>query len=218
MGIYYLYVKRHNKTGLKYLGYTGSKDPHKYKGSGLHWKRHIKTHGYNVTTEIIYESESLEDIKEKGLYYNKLWDIVKSRSWANMCEESGKGGFSYINNNGLRYINKNPLFKKDDQYTKDIGVLGGNAAFKQQKGIHDPTKNVRVGWTSIEHHNKAITNAQSPEAKTKRMATRAIKQPYKDLKHMYHENHGAKRIPKNKIDSYLKDGWVLGRKPKTTQK
>jgi len=31
----YLYKKTHNQTGFKYLGKTNSKDPHKYKGSGI---------------------------------------------------------------------------------------------------------------------------------------------------------------------------------------
>jgi hypothetical protein len=37
MTIYYLYVKTHNITGLKYLGYTSRKNPHKYTGSGTRW-------------------------------------------------------------------------------------------------------------------------------------------------------------------------------------
>jgi len=27
---------------------TSANDPHKYKGSGKHWKRHIRIHGYKV--------------------------------------------------------------------------------------------------------------------------------------------------------------------------
>jgi hypothetical protein len=38
----YLYVKTHNKTGLKYLGQTSQKDPHKYPGSGTRWRHHLK--------------------------------------------------------------------------------------------------------------------------------------------------------------------------------
>lgn len=38
----YLYLKTHNKTGLKYLGKTVSVDPHLYQGSGTIWRRHIK--------------------------------------------------------------------------------------------------------------------------------------------------------------------------------
>ena len=59
----YLYVKTHNKTGLKYLGKTISKDPIKYKGSGLYWRNHITKHGYDVTTEIIKECRDDNELK-----------------------------------------------------------------------------------------------------------------------------------------------------------
>lgn len=87
----YLYVKTHNKTGLKYLGKT-AQDPNIYRGSGKRWKNHIQKHGYDVRTEIIFTSESKEDITEKGIYYSNLWDVVNSNEWANIREETGDGG------------------------------------------------------------------------------------------------------------------------------
>jgi len=48
----YLYLKTHNKTGLKYLGKT-IQNPYKYQGSGEYWIPHIKKHGYDVTTKIL---------------------------------------------------------------------------------------------------------------------------------------------------------------------
>lgn len=63
--ITYLYVKTHNVTGLKYLGKTTKQDPHKYSGSGKHWMRHLKVHGYDCTTTILKEctnKHSLETI------------------------------------------------------------------------------------------------------------------------------------------------------------
>ena len=66
MTIYHLYIKTHNKTGLKYLGKT-SYDPFKYKGSGTYWKRHIKKHGDDVITEILGSYETKEMLKEAGL-------------------------------------------------------------------------------------------------------------------------------------------------------
>jgi Mor family transcriptional regulator len=98
MTIYYLYVKTHNKTGLKYLGYTGKKDPYKYKGSGKYWTRHIKKHGYDVTTEILKECSTKDEIKYWGLYYSNLWNIVEAKDnqgvklWANLKLEQGDGG------------------------------------------------------------------------------------------------------------------------------
>jgi hypothetical protein len=88
----YLYVKTHNKTGLKYLGQTSSKDPHKYTGSGVYWKAHLKKHGYDYTTEILKECQTKQEIKELGLYYSNLWNIIESSDWANLKVEQGDGG------------------------------------------------------------------------------------------------------------------------------
>jgi len=88
----YLYVKTHSKTGLKYLGQTSSKDPHKYPGSGMYWKSHLKKHGHDYTTEILKECQTKTELKEWGIYYSKLWNVVESKDWANLTEESGLGG------------------------------------------------------------------------------------------------------------------------------
>jgi len=87
----YLYKKTHLDTGLMYLGKTIS-DPFIYKGSGLHWKRHLKYHGNRVKTEVLRECVDDEEICKWGLHYSKIWDVVKSNEWANLIEENGKGG------------------------------------------------------------------------------------------------------------------------------
>jgi hypothetical protein len=88
----YLYVKTHSITGLRYLGQTKQKDPYSYKGSGMRWLNHLKVHGPHYTTEIIFQSEDLQEIKKVGLYYSSLWNITKDSQWANLMEESGTGG------------------------------------------------------------------------------------------------------------------------------
>ena len=109
----YLYKKTHNKTGLKYLGKTSSSDPREYKGSGTRWTNHIKVHGYDVTTEILKECSSNEEVKEWGLYYSELWNIVEERddagkkTWANLRLETGDGGDT---SNCEAYIAKQHLF------------------------------------------------------------------------------------------------------------
>ena len=67
MTIYYLYVKTHNITGLKYLGFT-SANPYTYRGTGDYWKAHINKHEYDVTTEILKECSTKDEIKHWGLY------------------------------------------------------------------------------------------------------------------------------------------------------
>ena len=86
----YLYVKTHRKTGLKYLGKT-EKNPHKYRGSGKYWKKHLRIHGYEIDTEILRECQSDEELREWGLYYSELWQVVESDKWANLKEEAGDG-------------------------------------------------------------------------------------------------------------------------------
>jgi hypothetical protein len=88
----YLYLKTHNATGLKYLGKTISNDPYSYQGSGKVWKRHIKKHGYDVTTEILCETTDPVKLKEVGIFYSNLWNIVESKEFANIIPEMGDGG------------------------------------------------------------------------------------------------------------------------------
>jgi hypothetical protein len=87
----YLYLKTHQVTGLKYLGKT-TQDPHKYKGSGLRWTRHLAKHGNDVSTLILFESNNLREIKTKGQYYSELWNVVNDQNFANMRPETGDGG------------------------------------------------------------------------------------------------------------------------------
>jgi hypothetical protein len=93
----YLYVKTHNKTGLKYLGKTTAKDPNNYRGSGTFWIRHIKKHSYDVTTEIIFQTEDVEELAKMGKHYSDLYNVVASKEWANLKEEVGDGGWDFVN-------------------------------------------------------------------------------------------------------------------------
>lgn len=92
MIIYYLYIKTHNITGLKYLGYTTSKNPHAYTGSGKYWRLHLIKHGFDYSTQILHKCISKAAIKVWGLFYSKLWSVSDSKKWANLMDEAGDGG------------------------------------------------------------------------------------------------------------------------------
>ena len=96
--MYHLYIKTHRITGLMYLGYTSSKDPEKYRGSGKRWTNHIKKHGYNCWTDIIYSTTNKQEIEELGRYYSEAWNIVESREWANLKFETGDSGYCPLSN------------------------------------------------------------------------------------------------------------------------
>lgn len=87
----YLYIKRHNLTGLLYFGKTIN-DPLKYPGSGLHWTRHIKKHGKDVSTIWFEQFVSKEDLVEFATFFSDYIDIVDLKSWANIRIENGLDG------------------------------------------------------------------------------------------------------------------------------
>lgn len=98
MTIYYLYVKTHIKSGLRYLGQTSNNNPHKYRGSGVDWKNHLLLHGNYVHTEILLSTTSIEERNNVGRYYSVLWRVTSAvddfgnRIYANRIAETGSGG------------------------------------------------------------------------------------------------------------------------------
>ena len=147
----YLYVKTHLDTGLKYLGKTEGKrnDPHKYRGSGLHWIRHLKKHGNNVWTNIVYQSDDSEEIKNVGVYLSELWNVVDSDEWANLKPETGDGGFV-----GNDPWNKG---KKFNDVTREKMSKAAQGRIPWNKG----KKGLQVAW------NKDKPGAQSHTEETK---------------------------------------------------
>lgn len=97
----YLYVKTHNQTGLKYFGKTTSADPHKYKGSGVYWARHIKQHGNDVATTITGYYDDEVKCRAAADKFCKENQIVESPEWANLKLETLEGGFDHIHSKGI---------------------------------------------------------------------------------------------------------------------
>jgi hypothetical protein len=146
--IIYLYVKTHNKTGLKYLGQTSATDPHRYPGSGVYWKLHLEKHGYDYTTEILKECQSKEELKELGTYYSNLWNIVESDEWANLKIEQGDGG------------------RQSDEVRKRIGEAGkGRTPWNKGKQI----------WSEEDRKRISERNKSRPPQSAETIAIRTAK-------------------------------------------
>lgn len=91
--MFYLYVKQHSVTGLKYFGFTIQKDPVAYKGSGKYWTKHIKKHGREfVETIELWSFPTKQEAWEFAREYSEQHNIVESKDWANLKPEGLDGG------------------------------------------------------------------------------------------------------------------------------
>ena len=148
-----LYIKTHNITGLKYFGKT-NRNPHEYKGSGTYWKRHIKIHGDDITTEIyaqIDEITETELLTNTAISFSIDNNIVKSTEWANLMIEDGLSGGNTYKNKSEKEMNiiKNKL--KISQSGKNNGMYGK----KHSKSTIEKNKKAHIGKkASLETKNK----------------------------------------------------------------
>jgi len=155
-----LYVKTHNVTGLKYLGQTSKSDPHRYTGSGKYWLRHLKRHGNDWTTEILYESENKQTINKMGIYYSNLWNVVESNNWANLKPESGDGAAF-----GIYNPMKNPsVFEKQQTIIKSPAIKEKHRLATIEAMNRPAVKEkLRAARNTIEYKNYLKTTLNKPE-------------------------------------------------------
>jgi len=88
-----LLVMTHNKTGLKYFcKTTRMNELNTYKGSGIHWKRHLRKHGRDVTVGVLGLYSDKERCMQAALDFSKENNIVADVGWANLIDENGMSG------------------------------------------------------------------------------------------------------------------------------
>lgn len=131
----YLYIKTHNKTGLKYFGKT-TKDPYQYRGSGKRWLAHLKKHGTDVLTEVLGYYVTEQECLHTAMAFSKENNIVESVQWANMIDENGLDGgatgrtnYTPMSNDTKRKISES----KKRQTPWNTGLRGQNPGNKHPK-------------------------------------------------------------------------------------
>lgn len=167
--MFYLYLKTHNKTGLKYLGYTKN-DPIKYKGSGKYWSNHIKIHGNDVTTQILFQSEIIDDISQEGSKYSQIWNIIEDASFANLCEEDGNKlyGKANINFMGHAQTEETRLKISKNNGRGNAGKYGSDHPAYGHKVNHQNYEHLKIARSAItEVWNKGKTGLQTHNEETK---------------------------------------------------
>lgn len=161
-------VKTHQKTGLNYLCQTTNKNPHKYKGSGKYWKLHLNVHGSDVDTHIIMKCYTKAALREWGLYYSKLWSVVKSKKWANMMPEAGDGADPHFMK--MKRADVNSGYHKDNfkNAMRDGQIKRWKDTNYRNNVTSNVSKSVKELWTKKEYQEKNCSRylVTNPEGKS----------------------------------------------------
>lgn len=150
---YYLYVKTHRVTGLKYLGQTRKLDPYRYAGSGLRWTNHLKKHGFDFDTEILKECESIADIKKWGLHYSEMWNVSESPDWANLMPEAGGPGRQCAESRLKMSISRTGKKQSTDTVNKRIAHIIGKPSPLKGHHTHTPESKKKISEAVSKRHN-----------------------------------------------------------------
>lgn len=170
----FLYIKQHKITGLLYFGKT-TKNPEKYHGSGVYWKRHLKKHGHQIETlwYCLFNYQNL--CTEFAVSFSEQEDIVHSKLWANAIIENGLDGAqvghpSFITNpeEVARKISEThlELWQDPERKARHSCALRGRKGTRKLKGVPKTAehncKNSEAlkGRSFSEEHKKAISEAK----------------------------------------------------------
>ena len=89
-----LLVMTHNVTGKKYFCKTAQINRIKsYKGSGVHWKRHLAKHGSDIEVGVLGFYVDMDRCVNAALGFSKINNIVESDEWLNHMAEDGLTGW-----------------------------------------------------------------------------------------------------------------------------
>lgn len=167
-----LLVMEHNITGLKYFCKTTLLDRvHRYKGSGIAWLKHLREHGFNVKVGLLgfyVEEKRCLDAAKKFSVDN---DIVESKEWANIVEETGKIGASMKGEKNPFYGKKHKPESIEAGRLKRLGRSVNKGAYRSSenkakisatlKGRKNPAVSIALkGRKLTEEHKKNSLEAR----------------------------------------------------------
>jgi hypothetical protein len=150
----WLMVKRHTKTGLKYLCKTVKHDYEKYLGSGHYWKRHLQKHGKHVETIWARLFTDKDELVEFALFVSEVENICEAldingkKLWANEIPENGLDGGAPGTKRGEKFQEKMRIHNKGDN-NPSAGKLWWTNGKDEKKQKNSPGPEWEQGRSEI---------------------------------------------------------------------
>lgn len=183
-----LMIKTHKVSKLKYLCYTRSigKSYDNYKGSGTYWKSHLRKHGNDIVTELIYETHDKEIFKKVAIEKSLQYDIVNSKKWANLKIEEGDGGDTVSNKRWITNGKTDKYILKSDKLISGWKYGRTNCVFNNKKlqkelnsrvNIKNKIAGMKRAWADGKMQNRNNTNigSRNKEEVVKEKISKALK-------------------------------------------
>jgi len=187
----WLYIKQHNKTGLKYFGKT-ILDPINYNGSGKHWKRHLKKHGADIVTSWCKLFTDIDELVNYAINFSIENRIVESPDWANLIIENGLDGGGSPSIETRKKISNSLI-----GYGK--GMAKGPFTVSHLNNMSLCRKGISTGPCSPETKKKIAAANKMPTAEfiTKSMGIHGNKYNYDKVAHINHHTPVILICPKH---------------------
>lgn len=217
--MFYIIYKITNKlNGKIYIGKHQTKDLNDgYMGSGKLITRAIQKYGFeNFEKEIlfIFKTETEMNAKEAELVTH---EFVNEETNYNLCP-GGRGGFGYLNANGLNNAGKDWDTISLKKSKKLKGVSRPEISERNKKQYAEGTRIV-TGAFSKEGTDEMRKRALTPEANKKRSETMRLYKGEKNSQYKTYWITNGKDNKKIKKSETMLEGWFVGRTyPPTLQK
>jgi len=186
----WLYIKQHKVSGLKYFGKT-TRDPIKYNGSGVYWKRHLITHGSEITTLWSQLFNNKESLIEYALNFSQENNIVDSTEWANLIIENGLDGGNFPG------VGKGRVMSEETKQKLRLANLG-----KKQSKESGIAKSIALTGKSLTEQHKAKLRKEKPlrtELHSIAISTARKGKPWSDARRSSQERRDVDKSNSNNL-------------------
>ncbi len=140
-------IKEVKEIELKYLcKCIDWKDPYKYKGSGVYWRKRLSEGIYEIYTTVLGHYKNREELRAAGIFYSKKLNIVEDRSWANLIPEIGDGGPTVKGKiRGYNTINISEQKFFNSEVDLPVGWVRGVPKYKKSPESIEKTRQFHIG-------------------------------------------------------------------------
>lgn len=204
--------------GKKYLCKSEKEDWKEYLGSGNSVKN--KDLVLKETT-LLGEFETNQELKEMGIYYSDLWDVVNSNTFLNEIREEGQGGYtSYTEERNNKISQALTGKEKTKEHSENISkVKKGLVSYKNiitgetgtiSKEAFELDDNL-VGINSGGSWKQNITNGHGKRGQCGNSKTAAIGRTPGNAKKFIAEEKEFSSIKEAEVFYNRSRGWIVRR-------